>query len=331
MSVELYQCGRMPWPVNWAALFGREAPLFLEIGFGGGQFLLDLARNRPDANFAGLEISLPSLRKVAQKVTKAGLSNIRLFQGGAESFLWALCPPAALAGIYINFPDPWPKAGHQHRRLISPQFLHLAATRMTPGALLEIATDHAEYAAAIHAALSQSPYFASQLAAPFLTDDPARVRTKYELKGLAAGSTCYYFKWWQKGQPAPNAFPIPQEFAMPHVVLRTSLSLAEIATRFSPAYYPTETAEIKFIELFQSPYDGKLLLDVYVSEQPMSQRLGLTIRSRQEEKLVVGVHEVGFPRPTAGVHRAVGLLAEWLLSLHPDGEILNSNLSPETS
>lgn len=326
MPIELYSCARMPWPVDWLALFGRPAPLYLEIGFGGGQFLLEMAAQRPLQDFIGLEISLPSLRKVARKLEKANLPNVRLFQGGAEAFLWALCPPELLSGIYINFPDPWPKAGHHHRRLITPQFLHLAATRLKPGALLEIATDHAEYAAVIHNALSQTPYFTSQLDVPFLTEDETRTRTKYELRGLAQGSICHYFKWQRTVHPAPDSFPIPQEAAMPHVVLRTPLTLGEIANRFTPMRITTETAALKFIELFQSPQDGKLLIDVYISEQPMSQRVGLTVCLRQDEKVVIGLHEVGFPRPTTGVHHAVRALADWLLALHPQSTLLNSNV-----
>lgn len=330
MSIELYSCARMPWPVDWPTLFGRSAPLYLEIGFGGGQFLLEMAGKRPLHDFIGLEISLPSLRKVAHKLAKANLTNVRLFQGGAEVFLWALCPPELLSGIYINFPDPWPKAGHHHRRLINLRFLHLAATRLQLGALLEIATDHAAYAAVIHDCLSQSPYFASQLSLPFLTEDETRTRTKYELRGLAQGSICHYFKWQRSIHPALDPFPIPQETPMPHVVLRTPLTLTDIAARFTPMRATTETAAIKFIELFQSPYDGKLLLDAYISEQPMSQRVGLTICLRQDEKVVIGLHEVGFPRPTAGVHHAVCALADWLLALHPQSTLLSSNVHPSS-
>ncbi|MCA9933932.1 MAG: tRNA (guanosine(46)-N7)-methyltransferase TrmB [Anaerolineales bacterium] len=324
----MLRCNQMPWPVDWAQLFEREAPLHVEVGFGGGQFLLALARERPSMNLVGLEISLPSLRKTAHKLERAQLPNVRLIQGGVETFLWALCPLGALAGIYINFPDPWPKAAHHHRRVINPRFLHLAATRMMPGAVLEIATDHAEYAEVITEVLADTPYFVSRQPTPFVTEDHERVRTKYELKALAEGRTCYYFKWQRNDVPAPDNFPIPEEVEMPHVVLRSPLTLDEMSARFEPHYLAADEGEIKFIELFQSSHDGKLLVDVYVHEAALSQRVCLTLRSRRSGDVVIGLHEVGFPRPTVGIHRAVRALADWIVSLHSEAAIVNSTVHP---
>ncbi|MCA9971796.1 MAG: tRNA (guanosine(46)-N7)-methyltransferase TrmB [Anaerolineales bacterium] len=318
---------RLPWPVAWGALFGRQAPLLAEIGFGGGDFLLDLARKRPSTNVVGLEISLPSLRKTARKVDRAGLPNVRLIQSDARGFLWALCRPAALHALYANFPDPWPKPGHQHRRLINPDFLALAASRLQPGAPLEIATDHAEYAEVITDCLQQSPYFASQTGAPFLTADPARVQTKYERKALAAGSVCHYFKWRRNETPVPVVFPIPQEISMPHVVLRTPLTTADIQRQFQPWHVSAAGTEIKFIASYASALHADLLVEVYIGEEPVHQRLGLAIRPRPSGDVVIGLHEIGFPRPTAGVHEAVRALLTWLQTLHPRTEVVSSTLA----
>ncbi|MCB0018716.1 MAG: hypothetical protein KDE09_13075, partial [Anaerolineales bacterium] len=99
---------QMAWPTDWAALFGREAPLIVEIGFGGGGFLVDLAQRRPDANIIGLEISRPALQKVALKLHKRGMEHVRLVQGGGLQLLWCCLAPDSLAEIYVNFSDPWP-------------------------------------------------------------------------------------------------------------------------------------------------------------------------------------------------------------------------------
>ncbi len=327
MSVEILHCARMPWPVDWPALFGREAPLHLEIGFGGGQFLLDLARKRPSVNLVGLEISLPSLRKAAHQLARADLNHVRIFQGGAETFLGAICAPEELSAVYVNFPDPWPKAAHHHRRLVNCRFLHLLATRMKTGAVLDIATDHEEYATVITAELTQTPYFNSRQPALYVTDDESRTRTKYELKALAEGRTCRYFKWQRNEVAAPQIFPIPQELEMPHVVLHSPVTLAEIAARFETQYVPTDAAEIKLITLYQSPGGQTLLVDVYVNEFPLSQRVGLTIRARENGRFVIGLHEIGFPRPTIGIHHAVSALADWVVSLHPDTMVVSSTVS----
>ena len=118
---------------------------------------------------------------------------------------------------------------------------------------------------------------------------------------------------------------------MPHVVLYSPLSLEEVSARFEPDYVAADEAEVKFIEMFQSAHDGKLLVDVYVHEAALSQRVGLTIRPRQSGDVVIGLHEVGFPRPTVGIARAVQALADWMLSLHPDGVIVNSTVHSVTS
>lgn len=330
MSSILLPARRLPWPTPWAEIFVREAPLLLEIGFGGGHFLRDLARKRPSANILGVEISLPSLRKTEKKIVRAGLSNVRLLQCDAQYLLWALCAPAALAEVYINFPDPWPKAAHHQRRLINPAFLHLLATRLQGNGRLDIATDHAGYAEWITDHLNQSPYFHSRHATPFTNEDPERQQTKYESIALAAGRSCHYFHWQRNAVSAPDNFPPPEELPMPHVVLQTPLSLPEIEAHFSPFHVSEEEVNVHFMEMFLAQGGARLLVDTYVKETPLTQRVGLQIRLRPSGDLVVGLHELGFPRPTAAVHTAVRHLAEWIVHLHPAGHIVRHNLQTTT-
>ncbi len=317
---------RLPWPAPWAEIFERDAPLLVEIGFGGGHFLVDLARKRPSANVVGVEISLPSLRRGERKIVNAGLRNARLLQCSARYLLWALCPPGSVAEVYVNFPDPWPKAAHHQRRLINESFLHLLATRMEADGRLDIATDHAEYAAWINDALAQTPYFESRLPVPFVTEDNERLRTKYENIALAAGRVCRYYKWRRNGTPAPDIFPPPEELSMPHAILETPLSLAEIESCFTPFHVAGDDVHIRFMEMFLARDEASLLVDTYLKEEPLAQRVGLQIRLRPSGDLVVGLHELGFPRPTSGIHTAVRHLADWVVSLHPEGRIVRHNL-----
>ncbi len=157
---------RLPWPTEWATIYGRDARLVVEIGFGNGRFLLTQAQQRPEVNFLGLEIATPSMDRTEARMRAAGLSNVRLIRATAQSVLWALCQPASLNGITINFPDPWPKATHTHRRLISSSFLALLASRMADGADLDIATDHADYGNWIAEQLQACQLFDSRLASP---------------------------------------------------------------------------------------------------------------------------------------------------------------------
>jgi tRNA (guanine-N7-)-methyltransferase len=209
--------------------------------------------------------------------------------------------------------------------------LRLLAGRMRPGAPLQIATDHAAYASWIEEHLTAAPHFDSRYDSPFVTEDPDRIRTKYEEKALAAGRVCHYFHWRRNETAVSPPIPIPQEYPMPHVVLRSPLSLAEAARRFHPFFVSEGEVGIKFIDLFQAQGGDYLLVETYVNETPLSQRVGLSIRARASGDWVVSLHEIGFPRPTAGMHRAVARLAAWVAGLHPDTEILTSSLQGTVS
>jgi tRNA (guanine-N7-)-methyltransferase len=318
---------RLSWPADWETIFGRAAPLLVEIGFGDGEFLLKLAGERPEDNFLGLEISLPSIRKAERKITRSGLSNVRVIQSQAETTLWALCAPGDVRELFINFPDPWPKPGHHHRRLINGRFLHLAATRMSPGAFLTIATDHDGYADWILAELVHSPYYNSRFPAPYTTEDKERLRTKYELKALAEGQSCRYFKWQRSQVPAPDDFLIPAELFMPHAIVTVPLTLDEVSHQFEPQTWSKGPISVRLNELYRSQYHEAVVVDLYVHEEPLAQRILITITRRREEDYLIHLHEVGFPRPTPGVHFAVYHLAHWLAGLHPEGKVVSQKLS----
>jgi tRNA (guanine-N7-)-methyltransferase len=316
----------LPWPAPWQTIFGREAPLLIEIGFGSGDFLLDLARKRPDANVLGVEIHLPGIRKAEQRLARLEQDNVRFVQATAEQTLWALCRPTSVHGLVINFPDPWPKAGHQQRRLLNARFLRLAATRLVPGAFLDIATDDAAYAGSVVELLEQSDHFAARLDVPLVTEDNKRLRTKYELKALADGRVCYYLYWQRNWQTAVDEFPIPQELNVPHLVLSTTLTLDRIAAHFKPRQAKRGPTSVRFAALYRAAHGEKLLIDTYVNEEPVPQQLALLVRPRGPDELIVNLHTLGFPRPTVGVHLAVGALAEWLMSLDREARILAHDL-----
>lgn len=328
MSTEILHYGRLPWPVSWPDLFGREAPLLLEIGFGGGHFLLDWALRRPDANLVGLEISLPSIRRGAKKLALAGVTNARIIQGDSSKALWLLCEPNCLDEVTINFPDPWPKSSHQQRRLIDLQFLHLLATRMKSAGLLDIATDHDDYAAQIAQSLQESPYFDSRLDSPYTVDAGSRRSTKYEQIAISEGRTCRYFHWHRNDRFAANQFPIPEETPVPHVVMSHPLSLDQIGAQFQTFQVDAGSTHIKFLDIYRSVKNAVQLVEIYVSEEPYHQRVSLAIRRRKAGDIVVSLHELGFPRPTAGIHLAVHHLVQWLRTLHPDVQVMSSTLNP---
>ena len=145
-------------------VFGREAPLFLEIGFGRGTFLLDKASLSPENDFIGIEIYRPGVAKLLKGLAGIDVSeellinNLRVYNHNAENVLMDCIPENSLAGMYILFPDPWAKPRHRKRRLINPEFCSLLLSRLRPGGTVVVATDHTEYASKIERTFDTSGF-----------------------------------------------------------------------------------------------------------------------------------------------------------------------------
>ncbi|WP_215549988.1 tRNA (guanosine(46)-N7)-methyltransferase TrmB [Amycolatopsis sp. CA-230715] len=133
-------------PIDFAAWFGREAPVLLEIGSGMGETTSRLAADAPELNYVAVEVYEPGLGQLMLRAEKLGVTNLRMLNGDAVVLLTNHIAPGSLDGARIFFPDPWPKKKHHKRRLVQPAFIALLASRLTPGATLHLATDWAEYA-----------------------------------------------------------------------------------------------------------------------------------------------------------------------------------------
>jgi len=129
---------------RWSAVFGRNAPKFIDIGSDHGHFLLALAECHPEYDYIGIEKSLKPTFKAAEKSARKQLSNVRFIAGRAEQIV-QIFSPGELAGAFILFPDPWPKKRHLRRRLINPDFTGQLRTLLEPGAEIVIKTDHFDY------------------------------------------------------------------------------------------------------------------------------------------------------------------------------------------
>ena len=170
-----------PEPGDWPRVFGRAAPIGVEIGFGMGQALLDWAAAEPRMNLAGIEIYEPGIGALLAGIERRELSNLRVLWGEAEELLEAKFQPASIAEIHIWFPDPWPKKRHHKRRLIRPEFAALLAGRLEPGGNLRIATDWAPYADWIGEVLAAEPALKPVAAAG------ERPETRFEARGRRLG------------------------------------------------------------------------------------------------------------------------------------------------
>ncbi|GMQ79064.1 MAG: tRNA (guanosine(46)-N7)-methyltransferase TrmB [Anaerolineae bacterium] len=331
MPTELMIPTRMSWPCNWHEIFDRDGPLLLEIGFGNGQFLVNLASRQPEAGVIGVEISSPSIKKALNLIEESGIDNVRIIRAQGHLALWTLFEVGLIQGVYINFPDPWPKAKHHKRRLINHKFLHLLATRMARGAFIDIATDHRDYALWITEELERSSYFSSRLSFPYVHKEPNRKPTKYELKALTGNSKCYFFKWQRNQVSAPNSFLIPKEFPMPHVIMDMEISINTIAENLVPFKRHDGDVTVRIVEIFRSVRSNTILCDTIILELPLEQRIMVGLSRRERGDLIIQLHGTGQPRPTAGVQMAIRFIAEEIRKLDPESSIIRHNLGEWSS
>jgi tRNA (guanine-N7-)-methyltransferase len=175
---------------------GPDAPLVVELGFGRGEFLLELAAREPETAHLGVEVSHKRVLKVARRLARTQLRNVRLVEARAEAVVGECLAPASVRAFWVNFPDPWPKKRHQRRRLLQPPLVRELALRLAPGGELHAATDHVEYAEAIDAVLRAEPLLENAAApAPWLREVPGRKPTAYELEWRAEGRALHFFEY----------------------------------------------------------------------------------------------------------------------------------------
>jgi tRNA (guanine-N7-)-methyltransferase len=175
-----------PVEIDFAALFGRRAPVILEIGFGMGETTAAIAEALPQHDFLGVEVHAPGVGALLKEVAARGLSNVRVVRHDAVDVVTGMIPENALAGVHVYFPDPWPKKRHHKRRLLQPSFVHLLATRIAPGGYLHAATDWEEYGQEILATFSAESLLVNT-AEGFAPRPAWRPLTKFETRGLKLG------------------------------------------------------------------------------------------------------------------------------------------------
>lgn len=142
---------------HFSEVFQREAPCWLEIGFGTGHSLLAAAIQNPQKNFIGVETHLPGIGTLLAGIVEQGVTNIRIYHADAVMVFTDCLSNQMLDGIQIFFPDPWPKRRHHKRRLIQPAFVAECLAKLKPEGMLHLATDWEDYAKHMMSVLSAFP------------------------------------------------------------------------------------------------------------------------------------------------------------------------------
>ncbi|HYF97653.1 MAG TPA: tRNA (guanosine(46)-N7)-methyltransferase TrmB [Coxiellaceae bacterium] len=177
--------------LNLNQIFGREAPKILEIGFGMGQSLAQMALNQPEHDFLGLEVHRPGLGALVAHAKELGLTNLRVIEADAVKVLNEHVAEQSFDKIQIFFPDPWPKKRHHKRRLIQPDFVDLLCTRLKPNGYLHLATDWQDYALQMMTVLSNKPELKNTAGCGIYAINTDRPETKFERRGRNLGHSIW--------------------------------------------------------------------------------------------------------------------------------------------
>lgn len=187
-----YSLQLKPAKMDFTHIFGRSAPLILEVGFGDGRALLANAKNYPHKNFIGIEVYKTGIAKLLIGIYEQKLSNIRIFCADAVEVLTNCVADNCLEQVQLFFPDPWPKMRHHKRRIVQPSFVQLVAQKLQADGLLHMATDWESYAQQMLAVMEAEQNWLNLAGAgQFIQRPSTRPLTKYEQRGQRLG-----YKTW---------------------------------------------------------------------------------------------------------------------------------------
>lgn len=174
--------------LDYGTLFGRVAPVTLEIGFGNGRSLLSLAKENPQHDFIGVEVYKAGITKLLVGINELGLTNIRIFCADAIEVLLNCIHDQSLHKVQLFFPDPWPKVRHHKRRIVQPQFTQLVASKLNKEGIFHMATDWHNYAMQMLSVMEAQDFWINLAGeGQFMARPATRAETKFEQRGKRLG------------------------------------------------------------------------------------------------------------------------------------------------
>lgn len=173
---------------DFSQVFGRSAPLIVEIGFGTGDSLAKMAAANPENDYIGIEVHRPGVGHLMMLLDQQGLTNVRIYCHDAIEIIERKIADHSLAGVHLFFPDPWPKKKHHKRRIVRPSFVELLTRKLQPGGYFHTATDWQNYAEHMLEILSAGTGIGNASPTGDYCEHPEyRPLTRFEQRGLRLG------------------------------------------------------------------------------------------------------------------------------------------------
>lgn len=293
--------GRLPELAS-SAWFTSAGPLIIEIGIGGGHFLASLAEAQPDARLMGIDISPTSIARSYRKLALGSATHARLVKADARLVTRDFLPPRSVDRIYVNFPDPWPRKKHRHKRLLQRGFFELASTRLVDGGAILLTTDQSEYLDEAVAEAESSRCFSVQVGPP----PTETLATKYAAKWESRGRTFHHaaFRKTSEGPTVASSF---QATDVHHAVLTGALP--ELDSSILDATFDGGRVIIK--EVYEPVGRDELVFLVHTEEDLLSQEVLIQAKP-SSTGYFVGLRRFGEPLPTRGIANAVDAVVRLL-------------------
>lgn len=184
-------------PLDMPLIFNESKPLIMEIGFGMGKATWQIARDRPQYNYLGVEVHSPGVGRLIMELRENGLGNLKIIQHDAVEVLSAMVPEGSLAGLHVFYPDPWPKKRHHKRRLMRQPIVDLMVSRLIPGGYIYFVTDIEEYGQSTLDLLSSCQGLENEYEG-FAPRIEWRPETKFEAKAGKAGRSAFELYYSKK-------------------------------------------------------------------------------------------------------------------------------------
>lgn len=182
--------------LNWTEVFGNDNPVVLEIGFGMGASLVEMAKNAPEKNFIGIEVHSPGVGACLMAARDAGITNLRVMCHDAVEVFEHMLPIASLDTVQLFFPDPWHKARHHKRRIVQPAFVQMLRDKLKIGGIFHMATDWENYAEHMVEVMDVAPGYKNiAVDGPYIPRPEERPLTKFEARGHRLGHGVWDMKY----------------------------------------------------------------------------------------------------------------------------------------
>lgn len=288
---------RLDNPMDWLSPYSHR-PLYVEIGFGNGDFLRHLAGSLPEGLHVGIEVSQKCIDKAARKAAREKLDNIRLLFGDARFLLRECFPDETVDGVFMNFPCPWPKQKHARRRVTTQAFVDVLGSVLKLGGTFELMTDERWYAEEVVEAMGKPPYLE---VVSFHVNPVRPLTTKYEKKWLEMGKDTHQVRVRKTSHHSTIRMAGGMESM--HVVVEGKAFDGKDLDRFKNKEGGDDNAHWVLSEAYTGA-DGSGLIKAITVDEGFEQRFYILLANR-EGKCVVKVDPSSSPYKTPAVRKAL--------------------------